>query len=48
MNNFERNFKRTSRMVWVVFGINIIISIAFLGVFSWLGYVVLKQFGIIG
>ncbi|MGE8037258.1 hypothetical protein [Lysinibacillus sp. NPDC093692] len=48
MNDFDRNFKRTSRMVGVVFAVSIIISAAVLGGFGWLVYVLLKHFGIIG
>jgi len=48
MNNFDRNFKCTSRMIWVVFVINIVISLTVLGGFGWLVYVLLKHFGIVG
>lgn len=48
MADFERNFKRTSRMVWVVFVINMVIAMVFLGGLGWLVYVLLKHFGIIG
>lgn len=48
MNNFEQNFKRTSRMVWVFFVINMVIAVVFLGGLGWLIYVLLKHFGIIG
>lgn len=47
MNNFERNFKRTSHMVWVFFVINMVIAVVFLGGLGWLIYVLLKHFGII-
>lgn len=48
MNHFDRNFKRTSRMVWVIFMINIAILLTALGGFCWVVYTLLKHFGIVG
>ncbi|MEQ6353972.1 hypothetical protein ABNX05_05030 [Lysinibacillus sp. M3] len=48
MNDFDRNFKRASRAIGVIFVVNILISLTVLGGFGWLVYVLLKHFGIIG
>ena len=45
---FNRQFKRTGRIVWVMFTVNVLITIAVLGAIGWAGYALLKHFGIVG
>lgn len=48
MKNFDRDFKRVGRMVWIAFAFNILIAVLALGGLGWLVYVLLKHFGVIG